>query len=189
MAQVKDKAKKGQATKQAPAATAPKVAKGTVGKDGVPVTGSGAADKRFKYKPGERPTRTKGNAPGVTRTTKMVELLSDKPYTFVREGYDANGVKSATGAKLKKFYVIKGKSGKPVNVGKGEMEKYAGVKAPSKRAKKAEAETTNSKAFTKGKGAVKPAGKGAKAKAAAEKPAEGEGKSEDLSFLDEGKGS
>ena len=121
--------------------------RGEKDKAGIPVTSDGVTDKRFKYKPGEAPTKTQGQKPGITRQETMTKLLGDKPYTFVREGFDADGVKSVTGAKLKRFFVIKGKSGEEVTVGKGEMEKYADLKPPSKRGKKAEVEADNAEAF------------------------------------------
>jgi hypothetical protein len=102
--------------------------------NGLPLTKSGELDKRFKFAPGTRPARASSGLPaGQARVAAMKELLGDKNWEYVEDGYAADGVLSVTGAKLKKFYVIRNTdTSETVTVGKGEMTKYAGVDVPRK---------------------------------------------------------
>lgn len=100
--------------------------------DGWVLLGNGERDKRYRYPLGTRPPR----ASGKSRQEKMNELLGPDTHDweYVRDGHDPNGVKSISGANLKRFYVLRDKNtGKEVMVGRGEMTKYAGVTPPRKR--------------------------------------------------------
>ena len=127
-------------------------AKPSVDDEGFPLTGKGERDKRYQFPPGKAPARSRGEAPGVTRRRSLDETLKGKSWEFVREGFDQAGVKSATGAALKRFYVIRNTdTGDEVIVGRGEMKKYAGITPPIKpRASKADGKAFEPEAGTDG---------------------------------------
>lgn len=132
----------------------------TLNAEGFPVTSGGEVDKRFKYAPGTRPE--KSSTPGQTRQEKMTALLSDHSWEFVGEAFNAEGVKSITGAALKRYFTIRNTgaefsvgditvaAGGEVIVGRGEMIKYAGVTPPRKQRASKEVEGEFAEAFEEG---------------------------------------
>lgn len=136
--------------------TASKAKDGTpLDKEGFALNSAGERDKRYQLPyEADRPNGKAGD--GKSRAEKMQEILDPKTHSweYVDEGFDADGTTSATGAKVKNFHRIKDtKTGDVIKVGKGEMEKYAGVKAPSKRAAAKDAEDKNDEAFAGEEGA------------------------------------
>jgi len=115
--------------------------------DGYRLKSDGSRDTRYKNPVGTKPEGIKGEPPGVTRMARMAELISHKPYELVREGFDANDVKSITGLRLRRYYVLKGCDGEEIMVGRGEMIKYAGIIPVSKRKAKERVVVDNSTAF------------------------------------------
>ena len=113
----------GAATVESPATT-----------EGIPQNKKGEADKRYRYAPGTKPARESSGLPaGQARKQRMQELLGGKNWEYVEDGYDGDGILSVTGAKLKKFFVLRDTdSGETVTVGRGEMKVYAGVEPPKK---------------------------------------------------------
>jgi hypothetical protein len=110
------------------------VEESSVTTDGIPVNKKGAPDKRYRFAPGTRPERRSSGLPaGQAKAQRLQELLGGRSWEYVEDGYDANGVESVTGTKLKKFFIIRdSERGETVTVGRGEMIKYAGVEPPKK---------------------------------------------------------
>ena len=112
--------------------------------EGIPVNKKGEPDKRYRYAPGTKPARRSSGLPaGQAKSQRLQELLGGRSWEYVEDGYDANGVMSVTGTKLKKFFVIRDTDrNETVTVGRGEMIKYANVEPP----KKARGRSSNGKA-------------------------------------------
>jgi len=165
MVKVKDKKKVRKAKTAKPKVKASK--NGAVNAKGIPIADSGKPDKRFKYAPGTRPNQSEGRSPGVTRMIRMKELITDAgPWELVGEKYDPKGVKSVTGAALKKYFVLKNtETGAKIKIGRGEMVKYAGITPPTKKRGKSKSTPEFDGAFD-GKGKPKAKAKKAKAKKA-----------------------
>ena len=63
----------------------------------------------------------------------MVSLLCNRNWQYIEGGFDADGVKSATGWRLFKFHIIMDTdTGEEIIVGTGELLKYTNLSIPSK---------------------------------------------------------
>jgi hypothetical protein len=121
-----------------------------VDSEGYGLKKDGERDQRWRNSDGSlrplkgRVTTPKGEArkPGVTRHMKMEELLAprdashpdgERTWTYVRQGYTNEPIHSATGAQLKKFFVIRNdQTGEELTIGEGEMKVYAKMSPPLK---------------------------------------------------------
>ena len=70
--------------------------------------------------------RARHDGAGAGRRARIEEIFAGRKFAYVRAGTAPAGVKSATGARLKRYHVIKDTSnGVEITVGKGELAKYA----------------------------------------------------------------
>jgi hypothetical protein len=123
--------------------------------EGFVLNSKGERDRRYGTPFGQQKTKANAGPPGQTRVANMQTLLANKPWEYVDEGFNPEGVRSVTGAHLKKFHRIKNtETGEIAIVGDGEMRKYAGVKPPAKARANAKAKGENDEAFeVEGEGA------------------------------------
>ena len=103
--------------------------------EGFALLKDGSRDRRFKRT--LKNSLSRNERPRKSRAERVAELLDPETHdwTLLSEGRSDEGVKSdGTGAKLKRFYVIRDlRTGQELTLGRGEMEKYAKVDAPRKR--------------------------------------------------------
>jgi len=120
----------------------------TLSSEGMPLTKGGEVDKRYQGPPSDKLEKT-AQPPGVSRRENIEGLFTGRQWEMVDEGFDAAGVKSATGAKLKRFYRIKDtSSGEVLIVGRGEMIKYANITPPRKSRSRGQSTEEFEAAFT-----------------------------------------
>ena len=96
----------------------------------------GTRDQRFKLPYAEAVEARNKRVQRKPAKERKAEIFSPETHDweFVEEGFDPNGVKSASGARLKKFYVLRDRNtGETVYAGKGEVVKYAQLSIPSNR--------------------------------------------------------
>ena len=104
--------------------------------DGYVLRPDGSRDQRFKLPYADAVEARNKRVQRKPAKERKAEIFSPETHDweFVEEGFDPNGVKSASGARLKKFYVLKDRhTGETVYAGKGEVIKYAQLSIPSKR--------------------------------------------------------
>ena len=102
---------------------------------GIPGSGSAEDEPPGLLQPGAANKEgSSGQKAAATREKRRIELLSPATHDWewIREGQEPEGVRSVTGASLKRFHVIRDRNtAAEVMVGRGEMIKYAGIEPPS----------------------------------------------------------
>lgn len=197
MAQVKEKEAATAENAEAPAQSqngASATAAPTQDAEGNYLTKKGTIDKRYKPD-SDKKNKSEGQPPGVARKDRLMGIAGGTPeeasanWEWIREGYEDEGLRCISGAKLKKYVVLQSKvdivsgdealgtiaKGTEIKMGEGVARVYFGVSKP-KVARPVKAAKNLDDVDASFKAAEKAQGKG-KAKAET-KP------SEDLSFLD-----